>query len=93
MAPQAINWAIYNSLPPEEARYQLVHIHDSKRTSVIIAYVICYIISFSAVAMRFISRRIGRIPYKADDWSILVAQVRHSQSSTFIDYPSNSASP
>ena len=78
MAPQAINWAIYNNLPSKEAKYQLGNIHDSKRQSVAIAYIICYLISVPAVMMRFVSRRIGRIPYQADDWAIVVADVGSS---------------
>ena len=75
MAPQVINWAMYSDLPPEAARYQLAHVNDSKRKSIAAAYIISYLISFSAVIMRFISRRIGRIPYHSDDWSIVVALV------------------
>lgn len=52
------------------------------------AYIISYLISFSAVIMRFISRRIGRISYHSDDWSIVVALVGyHSRC-----WPSNSTS-
>ena len=36
-----VNWAIYHSLPPEEAQYQLAHFNDSKRASIAIAYIIC----------------------------------------------------
>ena len=75
MAPPVINWAIYNSLPPEPAQDQLAHVNDSKRNSMAAAYIISYLISFSAVAMRFISRRIGQISYHSDDWSIVVALV------------------
>ena len=87
MAPPAINWAIYNSLPPEEAQYQLENIHDSKRKSMAVAYIICYSISFTAVILRFISRRIGRIPYGADDWFIVLAQVGSQNQSTCVEFP------
>ena len=83
MAPPAINWAIYNNLPPKEAHYQLANIHDSHRKSLAIAYITCYSISFTAIIMRFISRRIGRTSYGADDWCIVVAQVRSHHPSTF----------
>lgn len=75
MAPQAINWAIYNSLPPEEAQYQLAHIHDSKRKSIATAYIICVPIIFLAVIMRFVSRRIGRTALRADDWIMVLGLV------------------
>ncbi len=75
MAPQAINWAIYYSLPPEEAQYQLAHVHDSKRKSIATAYIICLPIHILAVVMRFVSRRIGRVSYGADDWIMLLGLV------------------
>lgn len=76
MAPQAtVNWAIYNRLPPEEAQYQLAHINDSKRAAIAPAYIISVPIIFLAVIMRFVSRRIGRTKYGADDWIMLVGLV------------------
>lgn len=80
MAPQQINWAIYDSLPPKEAQYQLAHIHDSRKASVAAAYAVCLPIAFIAVIMRFVSRRIGRVSYGLDDWVIVMAYVRHSYS-------------
>ena len=77
MAPQVINWVIYSALPPEEARHQLAHVNDSKKKSFAAAFIISYLISWSAVIMRFISRRIGRVPCHRDDWSIIVALVRY----------------
>ena len=73
--PEAINWAIYNSLPPKEAEYQLAHVHDSKRVSLAIAYIICIPTIFLAVLMRFVSRRIGHIKYGADDWMMVLGLV------------------
>lgn len=76
MAPQAtINLAIYNSLPPEEAQYQLAHVNDSKRSAIVTAYIVSVTTSLLAVIMRFISRRIGRAEYGADDWIMLVGMV------------------
>ena len=77
MAPQVINWAIYSALPPEEALHQLAHVNESKKKSIAAAYIASYLICTFAVVMRFISRRIGRVPYHRDDWSILVAFVGH----------------
>ena len=75
MASQEINWAIYESLPPEEAQYQLAHIHESKRVSIVITYVICLPILVLAILMRFVSRRIGRTKYGFDDWVMLLGLV------------------
>ena len=70
-----INWAIYDSLPPKEAQYQLAHIHESKIASVIVSYAICLPILVLALVMRFVSRRIGRTKYGADDWVMLLGLV------------------
>lgn len=76
MAPQAvINWAIYDGLPPKEAEYQLAHIKDSKRFATLTAYIVSVSISLLAVVMRFLSRRIARTKYGADDWIMLAASV------------------
>ncbi|KAM0799823.1 hypothetical protein BDR22DRAFT_890101 [Usnea florida] len=75
MVPQAINWAIYNSLPPNEAQYQLAHVHDSKRRSIAATYIVCIPIVFLSVMMRFVSRRIGRTSYGADDWTMVLGLV------------------
>lgn len=76
MAPHTVvNWAIYNSLPPGEAQYQLAHVNDSKRVQSAIAYTICLSVTFLAVVMRFLSRRIGRTEYGADDWVMVLGLV------------------
>lgn len=78
MAPQTVNWAIYNSLPPAEAQYQLAHINDNKKRSIAAAYIVCVPIIFLAVIMRFVSRRIGRTSYGADDWIMVLGLVLSS---------------
>ena len=76
MAPRAIiNWAIYSSLPPKEAEYQLAHVNDNKRGTLAATYIVCVPVLFLAVVMRFVSRRIGRIEYRADDWTMVVGLV------------------
>ena len=75
MAPQAINWAIYNSLPPDEGQYQLAHVHDSRKISIAATYIVCVPISLLSVIMRFVSRRIGRTLYGADDWIMVMGTV------------------
>ena len=87
MAPKAIiNWAIYDSLPPGEAKYQLAHINDSKRAAIATAYIICVPIIFLAVVLRFVSRRIGRTKYGADDWIMLMGLVTISPSEISYGY-------
>ena len=73
--PETINWAIYNSLPPKEAEYQLAHVYDSQRASVAITYIICLPTMILAILMRFVSRRIGHIEYGADDWMMVLGLV------------------
>ena len=73
--PETINWAIYNSLPPKEAEHQLAYVHDNKRASIAITYIICLPTTFVAVLMRFVSRRIGHIKYGADDWIMVLGLV------------------
>ena len=75
MAPPEINWAIYHSLPPQEAQYQLAHVHDNRKASIAATYAICLPMAFIAIIMRFWSRRIGRVLYGLDDWTIVVAFV------------------
>lgn len=79
MAPQEINWAIYHSLPIEQAQYQVAHIHQRRTKDIATSYFICLPIAFIAIIMRFVSRRIGRSSYGADDWVMVVAMVRHWQ--------------
>ena len=76
MAPQTIiNSAFYNSLPPDRAEYQLAHISDSKYGGSLAGYIISVLIGVLAVILRFVSRRIGRIQYGADDWTMLAVLV------------------
>ena len=76
MAPQTtVNWATYNSLPPEQAEYQLAHLKDSRRVATLTAFIIAVSISLLAVILRFVSRRIARTKYGADDWIMLAALV------------------
>ena len=70
-----INWRFYNSLPRDQAQYQLAHINDSKKVAVLTTYIISTSISLLAVILRFVSRRIGHTKYGADDWIMLAALV------------------
>lgn len=77
MAPQEINWEIYHSLPLEQAQYQLAHVSERQTKEIAATYSICLPLALVAILMRFVSRRIGRSSYGADDWMIIVAMVGH----------------
>lgn len=51
------------------------HAHDTKVADILASNIICTVIAYTAVALRFGSRRIVRIERKADDWLIVVATV------------------
>ena len=66
------------TIPPAASDYQLLHIHDSRVPKVIVSLAVCLPAAYIAVVLRFVSRRIGRVPLKADDWWIVVGLVgRH----------------
>ena len=75
MGDPAINWAVYMSLPPAEAQYQLDHVHESRFQAIASSQIACLIIAFIAIILRFVSRRLSKTPIKADDWMIVVALV------------------
>ena len=56
-------------------RYQEAHLSDSRVPDVIAAIAICLPCAIGAVALRFVSRRLGQIPIKADDWWIVLGLV------------------
>lgn len=59
-------------------RYQEAHLGDSRVPEIVTSIVICLPLAFMAVALRFLSRRIGKIPIKADDWWIVIGLVSRS---------------
>ena len=63
------------SLSPSDVRYQNAHIHDNKSTEIIVACGICLTAAYSAVILRFVSRRVGKTPLEADDYTIVAALV------------------
>lgn len=73
-APQ-VNWAIYKSLPPAEAQYQLDHVNQSQVSNIVSSHIACLTIAVVAIILRFISRRMSKTPIKADDWMIVAALV------------------
>ena len=58
-------------------RYQEAHLSDSRVPNVIATIAICLPCAIGAVILRFVSRRLGRVPIKADDWWIVLGLVGH----------------
>ena len=55
--------------------YQLTHFHDSYQPQLIAATTVCLTAAYVAVAVRFISRKVGRVKFGYDDISIVIALV------------------
>ena len=53
---------------PAKLVFEQQHITDDRSANLIAANVVCVTLGFIAVCMRFISRRMAKIAYKADDW-------------------------
>ena len=62
-------------IPSAASDYQRLHIHDSRLPEIIVSLAVCLPAANIAVILRFISRRVGRIPWKADDWWLVVGLV------------------
>ena len=56
---------------PAKILYEQQHITDDRSAALIAANVVCVSLAFIAVCMRFTSRRMAKIKYKADDWLII----------------------
>lgn len=61
--------------PAAASEYQQLHIHDSRVHKIVVSLAVCLPAAYIAVVLRFISRRIGKVPLKADDWWIVVGLV------------------
>ena len=70
-----INLLIYFSLPPAEAQYQVEHINDSRVNASYGSMSITMALACIGVLLRFISRRLGKSAYKADDWVMVAGLV------------------
>ena len=60
---------------PAEILYMKEHINDTKVPGILASNIVCLCIAFSAVSLRFISRRLVRAEFKIDDWMIVLALV------------------
>ncbi len=67
---------------PAEIQHQKEHIHENRSPDIIASHKICFVLACIAVILRFISRRVGKNPIKADDWLIVAALVSQAQLST-----------
>lgn len=65
------------TLTDEEINYQLSHTNDSKIPSIIATLSILSVLATISVFLRFLVRWHTTAGYKMDDWTILVAFVRH----------------
>ena len=60
---------------PGEIQYQLSHINDNKSGQMLSSQICGMVIASIAVALRLVSRRVGRVPILADDFVLVVALV------------------
>ena len=64
--------------PTSASDYQLLHIHDSRVPELVVSMALCLPAAYLAICLRFLSRRVGKVPSKADDWWLVVGLVsRH----------------
>lgn len=54
---------------------QLLDIYDSQVHAIVVSLAVCLPAAYIAVVLRFVSRRIGKVPLKADDWWLVVGLV------------------
>ena len=65
----------YEYFSHEQLQYMKAHITDDATSSVLGANIACLTLSYLAVVLRFLSRRLSRASFGADDWIILGALV------------------
>ena len=54
-------------------QYQLDHINDDKTPTIVAVYSLGYVLAATAVGLRFMSRKVSKLPYMWDDLIILIA--------------------
>ena len=59
------------SFPPDVYEFMVDHRNESRRGSAIAVSVVMLVAAYSAVAMRLLARRLGRISLGMEDWLIL----------------------
>ena len=63
------------SLSPSDVQYQKAHIDDEISAEIIVACAVCLTAAYSAVFLRFVSRRTSKTSLEADDYFIVTALV------------------
>ena len=58
---------------PEQIQYQLDHINDSRQTLVVSSAIAMIALTTSAVVLRFVVRKVKKIPFWWDDWLCLIS--------------------
>lgn len=61
------------SLSPGEIQYQKDHASDTAVARLVAVFVICFVISYVAISLRFVSRRLNRTKLGTDDWLMLLS--------------------
>ena len=64
-----------DTIPSAALDYQLLHMNDSRVPEIVASLAVCLPAACIAVVLRLASRRIGKIPWKADDWWLVVGLV------------------
>ena len=59
----------------ESLVYQEAHTEDTRVDRIIGSAIVCLVIAYSSVLLRFLARRIGRSSLQADDWWMLASLV------------------
>ena len=63
-------------IPPAQIEYFEEHASDNVQISLIVIPVVCLVVAYTAVFLRFIARWKNRASFQTDDWLILLSLVR-----------------
>lgn len=64
-----------DQIPASQVQYQFEHRHEDQAPTIVAVWSLGVAVAIAAVGMRFQARRIKRLPYLADDWTMLTALV------------------
>ena len=62
-------------LSPSDIQYQRAHASEDKSKGVVVGCVICTVVSYIAVLLRFVSRRLSKTAIKSDDAMMILTLV------------------
>ena len=63
------------TLSAADILYMEQHVQDDRSPQLIIPAIICLVVTYLAVVLRFYARYISKVRYGTDDWFILAALV------------------